>query len=484
MAKEVVKNYINGEWVDSQSTQLLEVINPATTEVLAQVPFSTRAEVESAIAAAKEAFRDWRETPPITRTRYLWRLKNLLEENFEELSRVLVQEQGKTIDEARGEVRRGIENVETAVGIPSLMMGYNAEDIAPGIDEELVRQPRGVFCIIAPFNFPNMVPLWFLPFAVACGNTCIVKPSEQVPLSQRRLFELMDEVGFPEGVVSLVNGAKDVVDVLLESPDVAGVSFVGSTPVAKQIYAKATANGKRAQCQGGAKNFIVVMSDADLDRSVPGLITSFYGCAGERCLSGAVLVAVGDVYEPLKQKFVDAASSLKVGYGLDETAQMGPLVSKRHMERVLGYIEKGVQEGAKLILDGRNIKVDGYSDGYFVGPTVFDEVTPEMTIAKEEIFGPVTSMVHVKDLDEAIDMIHGNPHGNASAIFTTSGKSAREFKYRVHCGNIGVNIGIVAPMAFFPFSGAKDSFFGDLHGQGKDAIDFFTEKKVVISRWF
>ena len=484
MATEKVKNYVNGEWIDSTSTQLLDVINPATTEVLARVPFSTRAEVGEAIAAAKEAFPDWRETPPITRARYMFRLKNLMEENFEELSRVLVQEEGKAIDEARGEIRRGIENVEVASGIPSLMMGYNAEDIAPGIDEEVVRQPLGVFCMIPPFNFPNMVPLWFLPYAVACGNTYIVKPSEQVPLSQNRLFQLIDEAGFPPGVVNLVNGAKEVVDVLLESPDIVGVSFVGSSGVARYVYEKATANGKRAQCQAGAKNFMVVMPDANLDRIMPGLMTSFYGCAGERCLSGAVLVAVGEVYEPLKRAFVDAASRLKVGYGLDETVQVGPLVSKRHMERVLGYIERGVEEGAKLLLDGRSVKVEGYPDGCFIGPTVFDEVSSDMTIAREEIFGPVASIVRVKDLDEAIEMIHANPYGNATAIFTSSGGWAREFKYRVRCGNVGINIGIAAPMAFFPFGGTKDSFFGDLHGQGRDAIDFFTEKKVVISRWF
>jgi malonate-semialdehyde dehydrogenase (acetylating)/methylmalonate-semialdehyde dehydrogenase len=311
-----------------------------------------------------------------------------------------------------------------------------------------------------------------------------VKPSEQAPLSQEKLFELIDEVDLPEGVINLVNGAKGVVDTLLESPDVQGVSFVGSTPVGKYIYQKAAENGKRAQCQAGAKNFLVVMPDADLDRTVPALITSFYGCAGERCLSGAVLLAVGDVYEPLRDKFVDAASRLKVGYGLDETVQMGPVVSKRHMERVLGFIEKGLGEGAKLLLDGRGMKVEEYPNGYFIGPTVFDEVTPEMTIASEEIFGPVASIIKVKDLDEAMHIIEANPYGNASSIFTSSGKWAREFKYKVRCGNIGINIGVVAPMAFFPFSGSKDSFFGDLHGQGRDAIDFFTEKKVVISRWF
>ncbi len=481
---EVIRNYIDGQWVDSKSTQILDVVNPATTELIGRVPLSTPDEVGTAIRAAKDAFWEWRETPAVTRARYLFRLMNKMEEHFEELSRVIVEEEGKCIDEARGEVRRAIENVEVGAGIPSLMMGYNLEDIAVGIDEECVRQPLGVFCMVPPFNFPLMVSLWFAPYALACGNTYIVKPSEQVPLSQRALFELIDEVDFPEGVINLVNGAKEVVDTLLESRDVTGVSFVGSTGVGKYIYQKAAENGKRAQCQAGAKNFLVVMPDADLDRTVPSLLTSFFGCAGERCLSGAVLVAVGDIYEALKENFVDAASRLKVGYGLDETVQMGPVVSKRHMERVLGHIEKGLEEGAKPLLDGRGIKVDQYPNGYFIGPTIFDEVTPQMTIANEEIFGPVTSIVKAKDLDEAIDIIHANPYGNASSIYTSSGKWAREFKYRVRCGNIGINIGIVAPMAFFPFGGTKESFFGDLHGQGRDAINFFTEKKIVISRWF
>jgi len=481
---KAIKNYINGQWVDSKSTQILDVVNPATTEVIARVPLSTPDEVRTAIQAAKDAFPEWRETPPLTRVRYMFRLKNLMEEDFEELSRVIVQEEGKCIDEARGEVRRAIEQVEVATGIPSLMMGYNLEDIAVGIDEYCVRQPLGVFCAIAPFNFPLMVPLWFLPYAVACGNTYIVKPSEQVPLSQYRLFELMDEAGFPEGVINLVNGTKEVVDTLLESPDVKGVSFVGSTRVGRYIYQKAAENGKRAQCQTAAKNFLVVMPDANLDRTVASLLTSFFGCAGERCLSGAVLLAVGDIYEPLKKKFVDAASRLKVGYGLDETVQMGPVISKRHMERVLGYIGKGLQDGAKLMLDGRSIRVEEYPNGHFIGPTIFDQVRPQMTIANEEIFGPVACIIKTSDLDEAIDIIHANPYGNAASIYTSSGKWAREFQYRVQCGNIGINIGIVAPMAFFPFGGSKDSFFGDLHGQGRDAIDFFTENKIVISRWF
>lgn len=483
MKIEKLKNYINGQWVESESTEILDVINPATTEKIAEVPFSTPEEVESAIQAAKEAFLEWRETPPLTRVRYLFTLKDLMEENFEELSRTIVVEEGKTIDEARGEIRRGIENVEVATGIPSLMQGTMLEDIARSIDEIEIRQPLGVCCMIPPFNFPSMVNLWFMPYSVSCGNTFIVKPSEQVPLSQNRLFKLMDEAEFPEGVVNLVNGAKDVVDHLLESPDVRAVSFVGSTPVAKYVYSKATANGKRAQCQAGAKNFLVVMPDAVLEPTVAALMTSFFGCAGERCLSGAVLLAVGEVYEPLRDMLVEAASKIRVGYGLDEGVQMGPVVSKRHMERVLGYIENGVQEGAKLILDGRNIKVEGYP-GWFIGPTIFDKVKPDMVIANDEIFGPVMSIIHINDLEEAIEIIHANPYGNASSIFTSNGKAAREFQYRVQCGNVGINVGIAAPMAFFPFSGWKDSFFGDLHGQGLDAIRFFTEKKVSIIRWF
>ncbi len=479
-----LKNYVAGEWRDSNSKEILDVYNPSTDEVIARVPLSAPEEVEQAIRAAKEAFPEWRETPPTTRIQYLFHLKELLEENFEDLSRIISQDEGKTLDEARGETRRLIENVEVAAGIPSLMMGCLLEDIARGIDEELVRQPLGVFATIPPFNFPAMVPWWFAPYALATGNTYLIKPSEQVPLSQNLIFELIAELDLPPGVINLVHGAKDVVDRLLESPDIVGISSVTSTPIARYIYQKAAESGKRVQAQAGAKNFIVVMPDADLDRTVPALLTSFFGCAGERCLSGAVLLPVGQAYEALKAKFAEAASRIKVGDPLDEATQMGPVISRRHMERVLGYIEQGVREGAELLLDGRGIKVAGNESGYFIGPTIFDRVTPGMRIAAEEIFGPVAGIIKVEDLDEAIDIIHANPYGNAASIFTSSGSSAREFKYRVKCGNIGINIGIVAPMAFFPFAGRKESFFGDLHGQGQDAIDFFTEKKVVISRWW
>jgi malonate-semialdehyde dehydrogenase (acetylating)/methylmalonate-semialdehyde dehydrogenase len=479
-----LKNYIGGEWVASQSREIQDVHNPATGEVIAQVPLSTVEEVNQAVTAAKEAFQEWRETPPLVRARYMFRLKELMEENFEDVARTSVKEHGKILDESRGEVRRAIENVEMATGIPSLMMGYNAEDIALGIDEECVLQPVGVFCCVAPFNFPTMVPFWFMPYAIACGNTYIVKPSDLCPVSQNRVFEILDEVDFPPGVVNLVNGAKGVVDALLTHPDVAGVSFVGSTPVGKYIYATAAANGKRAQCQAGAKNCLVVMPDAVLDRTVAAILTSAFGNTGQRCLSGALVLAVGEVYEPLKAQLVEAASSLKVGNGLNEGIQMGPVVSRKSLDRILGYIEKGLEEGAELILDGRRVQVEGYPNGYFLGPTIFDKVKPDMAIARDEIFGPVLGIIPVADFEEALSVIEDIPYGNAASLFTASGKWAREFKYRTPCGNLGINIGIAAPIATFPFSGMKDSFFGDLHGQGRDAIQFFTDRKVVITRWF
>ena len=481
---KVLENYVGGRWVPSGADRFLDIDNPASGKVIARVPLSTAGEVSDAVAAAKEAFREWRETPPLVRARYMLRLKEFMEDRFEDLAHTCTREHGKILDEARGEIRRAIENVEVAVSVPSLMMGYNAEDIAAGIDEECVLQPVGVFCCVAPFNFPAMVPFWFLPYAVTCGNTYIVKPSEICPMSQNLLFELLDQADMPPGVVNLVNGDSGVVDALLAHPDVAGVSFVGSTPVAKHIYRTAAANGKRAQCQAGAKNCLVVMPDAVLDRTIPNLLTSAFGNTGQRCLSGALVLAVGDVYEPLAEQLVAAASRLKVGNGLDETVQVGPVVSQKALDRVLGYIDKGLEEGAELILDGRGVQVEGHPDGYFCGPTILDQVSPEMTIAREEIFGPVLGIIQVADFDEALSVIEGIRYGNAASLFTSSGKWAREFKYRVRCGNIGINIGVAAPIATFPFAGMKDSFFGDLHGQGRDAIQFFTDRKVVITRWF
>jgi malonate-semialdehyde dehydrogenase (acetylating)/methylmalonate-semialdehyde dehydrogenase len=459
----ILKNYINGEWIESTTQEYRDVVNPATGEVIAKVPFSTVEETNEAIAAAKKAFERWRRTIPVTRARYFFEMKNLMEDNFETLAQWIVKENGKTIDESRGEVRRGIECVEVATGIPSLMMGVNSEDIAVGIDEILIRQPLGVFFTLAPFNFPSMVPLWFLPFAVALGNTYIIKPSPQAPISQVRLFEIFDELDFPPGVVNLVHGDIDVANALLDSPDTKGVSFVGSTPVGKLVYERAAANGKRAQVQGGAKNFLLVMPDADLERTASALMTSCYGCAGERCLAGAVILASEEIHKPLMKLLVDKAKIIRTGNGLQEGVHMGPVISAEAKERVISYINMAVEEGAKLVLDGRGIEVEGHPNGFFVGPTIFDDVTPEMAIAKDEIFGPVMAVMKVKGFDEAIDIIHTNPYGNASSIFTSSGKWAREFQYRVQAGNIGINVGIAAPVAHFPFSGMKDSFFGTLH---------------------
>lgn len=483
-----LRNFINGEWKDSQSKEVFEIRNPALDEVIGEVPMSTAEEVAEAVRSAKDAFEEWRRTPPVSRARYVLRLIELLEDNFEDLSTIQTKEHGKTIDESRGETRRGIENCEVAAGIPSLMMGESLQDIASGIDEYVIREPLGVFACIPPFNFPFMVPLWFLPYAIATGNTFIVKPSPNTPISQVKLHELLDEAGIPPGVVNLVHGGAEVANLLLKNKDIKGINFVGSTPVAKIIYQKCGEKGKRVIAQGGAKNFLVIMPDCNLDKTIASMMTSFYGNTGQRCLSGANAVVVGKdnaFYNKFVEAFVEAASQIKVGYGLEEGIQMGPLQSKDKKERVIGYIEKGISEGAKLLLDGRNIKTEGdYPPTCFLNPTVFEGVTPEMSIGKEEIFGPVASIMRADNMDQAISMIHSIPFGNAASIYTTNGGWAREFEYRVQAGNIGVNIGIVAPMAFFPFSGMNDSFFGTLHGQGKDAIRFFTESKVVIKRWF
>ncbi|MEX1187236.1 MAG: CoA-acylating methylmalonate-semialdehyde dehydrogenase [Gemmatimonadaceae bacterium] len=478
-----LRNYIGGEWVRSGTTVWQEVTNPATGEWLGQVPLSTRADVDSAVQAATHAFKTWRETPPVVRARYLFKLKYLLDQHFDEIATIVTQENGKTLDEARGSFKRGIENVEHACGTPALMMGKTLEDVASGIDCEFVRQPMGVFAAITPFNFPAMVPLWFLPYAVATGNTFVLKPSEQVPLSQIRIFELAHEAGFPPGVLNLVNGGKDVVNAILEHPGITGVSFVGSSPVAKHVYTTAAAHGKRVQALGGAKNHIVVMPDADFDRAVSVVSESIFGCAGQRCLAGSIIVGAGNAYKPLREKLLANAKAINVGYGLDEGVTMGPVVSHKHRERVLSYIEHGVSEGATLTLDGRKTTVDSYPSGSFVGPTIFEDVDPSMKIAREEIFGPVASVTHSETLDDAIEAVRRNPFANAVSIFTTSGKSAREFRYRVGVSMIGVNIGVAAPMAFFPFGGTKRSFFGDLKANGTDAIEFYTDKKVVISRW-
>ena len=478
-----LQNYSGGAWREPQTTEWLDDPNPATGRPIARVPLSSKEDVDAVVQDALGAWDGWRNLSPQRRVRYLFTLRDLMEQHAEDLSRVVVQDMGKTIEEARGEVRRAIENVEVAAGIPSLMMGYNLEDGAgEGIDEEVLYQPLGVFAGISPFNFPVMVQFWFWPYAVATGNCWIAKPSEQDPVPMQLVMDLVHRAGFPAGVVNLIHGAKDTVGAILEHPEIRGVSFVGSSPVARRIYAKAASAGKRVQCGGGAKNILVVMPDAKLDKAVTNMIASCYGCAGERCLAGSVIVGVGDVHDDLRRKFSAAAAKIKVGYGLDETVEMGPVISHAHRQRILGFIDRGLDEGARVALDGRGIQVAGH-DGYFLGPTLLDAVGPEMGVAKEEVFGPVVSLLESRSLDDAIETVNSSPYGNAATIYTASGRAARNFRHRAQAGNIGINVGVAAPMAYFPFGGMKNSFFGDLHPQGRDAIRFFTESKVVITRW-
>jgi len=480
----ILQNYIGGRWTASESARTGEVRNPATDTLLARVPLGVAADVDRAVQAALRAFPAWRMTPPVQRVKPLFALKAQLEKRLEDVARTVTREHGKTLDESRNSVRRAIDNVDLALGAPDRMQGTSLEDIAAGIDCHTVRQPIGVFAAITPFNFPAMVPLWFLPHAVACGNTFIVKPSERVPMSQQIIFELMHESGFPEGVVNLVHGAKDAVDAILDHPGIAGVSFVGSTPVAHYVYKRAAEKGKRVQALGGAKNFVVVMPDADMARAAAISTESCFGCAGERCLANSVVLAVGEAHEAMKERLVAEARKLQVGDGADAGVTMGPLITRQHREKVLGYIEKGIAEGATLLLDGRNFKDPKHPEGYFVGPTIFGDVKPGMTIATEEIFGPVLCLMKARDFDDAVGIVRAHELGNATSIFTSSGKWAREYRYRVEPSMLGVNIGVAAPMAFFPFGGAKASFFGDLKAHGRDAIEFYTDKKVVISRWF
>jgi malonate-semialdehyde dehydrogenase (acetylating) / methylmalonate-semialdehyde dehydrogenase len=478
---ETVSFYVNGDWVKPEDRELQPVMNPATGAVLAQVPYAVEADVDRAVRSAHEAFLKWRDVPVVDRVQVLYRYKTLLEAHAAEVAGILTRENGKTVDDAKAEVRRMIQMVEVACGMPSLMMGDSLNDVAQGIDCKTVRQPIGVCAGITPFNFPAMVPMWMWPFALACGNTFILKPSEKVPLTPTRAIELLHDAGLPAGVLNLVHGGKDAVNALLRHPLVKAVSFVGSTPVAKYIYTTAVAEGKRVQALGGAKNHLVVMPDADMPKTVEAIIGSAFGAAGERCLAGSVLVAVGDAAGPLLDLLVRRTKGLAVGDGAQAGTEMGPLVTSDHCKRVEGYVEKGVAEGATPLVDGRGRKQHG---GYFLGPTIFDHVTPDMTIAREEIFGPVLSVIRVKDLDEAIDLVNRSPFGNATAIFTASGKAAREYSSRCEVGMVGVNVGVAAPMAFFPFAGWKNSFFGDLHAHGKDAVAFYTEQKVIMSRWF
>lgn len=477
-----VPNYIDGDWT-APSEEGREVVNPATNETVSTVGFSSAADVDEAVTAGEAAFETWRKTPVEERIQPLFRLKTLLEDHHDELAEVLVQEHGKTLGEAKGELRRGIENVEVACGIPSMMQAGHLPNAAPGIDETAVRKPLGVFAAITPFNFPGMIPLWFLPYAVATGNSFILKPSEQDPVVAQRLFELLDEAGFPDGVVQLVNGGVDTVNELLDHDGIEGVSFVGSTPVARTIYERAAANGKRAQAQGGAKNHIIVAESADLDFAAKKTISSAFACGGERCLANDVVVVDESVYDEFTDRVVAEAEDQVVGYGLDDGTDIGALISPEHEERVREMIATGVDEGAELLLDGRDVEVEGYPDGNFLGPTVFGDVDPDATIAREEIFGPVLGLLPVADIDEAIEVLNRSDFGNAASLFTGSGADARKARHEADVGNLGVNAGTAAPMAFFHFGGRKDSFFGDLHAQGDDMIRFYTDETVYIERW-
>ncbi len=480
-AVRILQFYTNGNWVEAPGRDLHPVTNPATGQVIAQVPYAAAEDVDRAARAAHAAFLKWREVPVVDRVQVFYRYKDLLEKHAAEIARILSTENGKTVEDAAGSVRRAIQMVEVVCGMPSLMMGQSLENVSKGIDCQSIRQPLGVCAGITPFNFPAMVPMWMFPFAIACGNTFILKPSEKVPLTPTRTAELLHDAGLPAGVFNLLHGSREAVDALLAHPLVRAISFVGSSPVAKYVYQTAAAHGKRVQALGGAKNHLVVMPDAHVSKSVEAIMGSAFGAAGERCLAGSVLVAVGDA-RPLLAALLEKVRGLRIGDGGEPGTEMGPLVTADHRARVLGYIEKGVAEGAKLLVDGRE-RMPG-SDGYFLGPTVFDEVASGMTIAREEIFGPVLSVIHVNDLDEAIDLVNRSAFGNTTSIFTADGKSAREYASRVEVGMVGVNVGVAAPMAFFPFSGWKNSFYGDLHAHGRDAIAFYTEQKVIMSRWF
>ena len=482
MQQEKLPNYVGGQWLIPKSAEFLDIHNPATAETLSQVPLSGGAEVDAAAQAAKSAFQDWRRMPPTERIQYLFKLKVLLEDSFEEIAHAITRECGKTLIESKGELRRGIENVEVAAGIPSLIMGNIVEDIAPGIDELMIRQPVGVVAAITPFNFPAMIPFWFLPYAIACGNTFICKPSEKVPISMKIVFDLIDQLDLPSGVVNLVQGSRDAVEAILSHPDISAISFVGSSAVAKQIYAKAAAHGKRVQCGGGAKNPIVVLPDADMDMATQSVAESAFGCAGQRCLATSIVMTVGEE-NSFQEHIVEAALSRKIGYGLDPEVEMGPVITTEAKDRIQNMVARGIEDGAELLVDGRNPSVTGYEKGYFVRPTVLGGVDSNSTLAHTEVFGPVLGLLRTATLEEAIRQANSASYGNMACLFTNSGSAARRFRYQTVAGNVGINIGVAAPMAFFPFSGFKDSFFGDLHPQGRDAIDFYTEKKIVVERW-
>ena len=478
-----LQNFIDGSWSPSTAEQTLAVLNPASAAVLAQVPLSPAADVNKAADGAARAFVDWRRTPVGDRIQPLFKLKSLLEANRDDLARTITDECGKTLAESKGELQRAIENVETACGMPMMMQGTNCEDIAAGIDEHMIRQPLGVVAAITPFNFPGMIPFWFMPYAVAAGNCFVLKPSERVPLTSQKLFHLIETAGFPPGVIQLVNGGRDTVNAILDHPAIRAVSFVGSTATARYIYSRAAANGKRAQCQGGAKNPVVVMPDADMEMTTRILADSAFGCAGQRCLAASVAITVGDARPTFTEQIVSTATNRKVGYGAAAGVEMGPVISAESKARIEGLIAKGEQDGARILVDGRARKISGFEDGFFVSPTVLDQVPPEAETARTEIFGPVLSLMHAKTIEEAIALVNGRSYGNMACIFTTDGANARRFRYEVSAGNVGINVGVAAPMSTFPFSGWGESFFGDLHAQAHHSVEFYTQTKVVVERW-
>ncbi|MGP8253805.1 MAG: CoA-acylating methylmalonate-semialdehyde dehydrogenase [Terracidiphilus sp.] len=480
---ERLQNFIDGAWRSSSATEALNVINPASATVLAEVPLSPAADVNFAVEIAERAFAGWRRTPVVDRVQPLFRLKTLLEQHRDELARSITDECGKTLAESKAEMQRAIENVETACGMPMLIQGTNCEDIAAGIDEHMIRQPLGVVAAITPFNFPGMIPFWFMPYAVAAGNCFLLKPSERVPITSQKVFALMQQAGFPHGVVQLVNGGRDTVNAILDHPGIRAVSFVGSTATARYIYSRAAANGKRAQCQGGAKNPVVVMPDADMEMTTRILADSAFGCAGQRCLAASVAITVGDARPGFTEQIAATAASRKVGYGAAPGIEMGPVISAESKVRIERLIAKGVSDGARVLVDGRGAKVPEYEDGFFVFPTILDDVAPDAEAARTEIFGPVLSLMYASTIEEAIALVNGRSYGNMACIFTTDGANARRFRYEVNAGNIGINVGVAAPMSTFPFSGWGESFFGDLHAQARHSVEFFTQTKIVVERW-
>ena len=476
-------HFVDGKEFKGESKRLADVFNPATGEVQAKVNLASKSDVDAAIKVASQAFPEWADTPPITRARILFKFKELIEKNSDELTKLIVAEHGKVYDDAKGSLTRGLEVVEFACGIPHLLKGEFTENVGRGVDSWSMRQPLGVCAGITPFNFPAMVPMWMFPVAIACGNTFILKPSEKDPSCSMMLADLLKQAGLPDGVFNVVNGDKESVDALLEHKDVAAISFVGSTGIAKYIYENAAKFEKRVQALGGAKNHCVVMPDSDLDQAVNGLMGAAYGSAGERCMAQSVAVAVGNVGDELVKRLSQKVEALKVGPGMDKTSEMGPLVTKEHLEKVRGYVDLGVEEGAKLVVDGRNLKLQGYENGFYIGGCLFDHVTENMRIYKEEIFGPVLSVVRVKDFNTAVDLINNHEYGNGTSIFTRDGDSARSFTNKIKVGMVGVNIPIPVPMAFHSFGGWKRSLFGDQHMHGPEGVRFYTKLKTITSRW-